>query len=262
MNPIKGLILDLDGTVCRGEEVIPSAPQAIAAMRAMGMRIIFLSNTIDSQIQYAARLERFGIDILPEDIIQAPLVLIRYLENEMPQATIFAIGEAPLLEALGEHFKLSEDPALIDVVVASFDRGFDYHKLTIGFQALKRGARFLATNVDATFPLPEGELPDAAAVIAALEACSKRQLELNVGKPSPLMLEAAMERLDLEAADLLLVGDRLETDILMGINAGIRTVLVLTGASQRTDLEQSQLKPDAVLDSIAELPGWIRSLMN
>jgi len=101
MNPIKGLILDLDGTVCRGEEVIPSAPQAIAAMRAMGMRIIFLSNTIDSQIQYAARLERFGIDILPEDIIQAPLVLIRYLENEMPQATIFAIGEAPLLEALG-----------------------------------------------------------------------------------------------------------------------------------------------------------------
>ena len=160
------------------------------------------------------------------------------------------------------HFKLSEDPALIDVVVASFDRGFDYHKLTIGFQALKRGARFLATNMDATFPLPEGELPDAAAVIAALEACSKRQLELNVGKPSPLMLEAAMERLDLEAADLLLVGDRLETDILMGINAGIRTVLVLTGASQRTDLEQSQLKPDAVLDSIAELPGWIRSLMN
>jgi arabinose operon protein AraL len=262
MNPVKGIILDLDGTLCLGEEIIPTAPEAIASLRAMELPIVFLSNTIDTPTQYAARLSRFGINTDPEDILQASSILIRYLKKEMPNAIVFAIGEAPLLEMLAEHFELSEDPGKIDVVVASFDRDFDYRKLTIGFKALKRGARFLATNVDATCPLPEGELPDAGVVVAALETCTGMKLELNVGKPSSLMLEAALDRISLNAADIILVGDRLETDILMGIHAGVRTVLVLTGVTQRADLRQSENQPDVVLESIAELPGWIQSIKN
>lgn len=260
MKPIKGVVLDLDGTICRGEQAIPGAAGAVNSLRSMGLSIVFLSNTIDTPLQYAARLQGMGIPADPADIVQASQALIRYLKREIPEAVIYAIGEEPLLEALREHFDLSEDPERIDVVIASFDRGFNYHKLTVGFKALKRGSRFLATNMDATCPLPQGELPDAAAIIAALEACTGRKLELNLGKPSPLMLEAAMQRLGEHAQETILVGDRLETDILMGAKAGMRTVLVLSGVTQPADIEDSAIKPDVVLASIAELPAWIRSI--
>ena len=143
------------------------------------------------------------------------------------------------------------------MVIASFDRTFDYRKLNIGFQALRRGARFLATNADATCPVAGGEIPDAGAVIGALEGCSKRQVELVVGKPSPHIIEAALEQLDRPASHCLMVGDRLETDILMGQRAGMATALVLTGVTRREDLTHAPLQPDYVLDSIAELPGLL-----
>jgi HAD superfamily hydrolase (TIGR01450 family) len=139
-------------------------------------------------------------------------------------------------------------------VIASFDRSFDYHKLNVGFQALRRGARFWATNADATCPVAEGEIPDAAAVIGALEGCSKRQVELVVGKPSPLIVEVALELLDRPASQCLMVGDRVETDILMGQQAGMTTALVLTGVTQRENLIYAPVQPDYVLESIAELP--------
>jgi NagD protein len=149
---------------------------------------------------------------------------------------------------------LSNAPEEIEVVVASFDRTFDYHKLNIGFQALRRGARFLATNADRTCPVEGGEIPDAGAVIGALEGCSNRQVELVVGKPSPLIMEIALERLGLPADACLMVGDRLETDIAMGRRVGMSTALVLSGVTRREDLAHSSIQPDYVLESIAELP--------
>lgn len=254
MKALQGIIIDLDGTVCRGEEIIPGAPKAIEALRRRGIHIVFVSNTIDSPSTYASRLTRHKVLTNPEDIIQTAIVLRHYLLREIPNATVFVIGEEPLLEELRPWFKLSEDPKEIDVVVASFDRGFNYHKLNIGFQALKRGARFLATNIDATCPLPEGEIPDAAPVIAALEACTGRKLDLNIGKPSTWMLEIALERLGLSTDQTLLVGDRVETDILMGKRAGMVTVLVLTGVTRRKDLDHSPVQPDYILESIVDLP--------
>jgi arabinose operon protein AraL len=253
---LKGVIFDLDGTVYLSDHLIPGARQVIEQLRGQGQRMVFVSNKpLQSRTDYAAKLTRLGVPTHPDDVINSSLVLTRYLGREMPGATVFAIGEPPLLEELAAGFRLSEDPDEIEVVIASFDRTFDYRKLNIGFQALRRGARFFATNADATCPVAGGEIPDAAAVIGALEGCSKRKVELVVGKPSPLIVEVALEQLGLPAGECLMVGDRVETDILMGHRAGMTTALVLTGVTRRADLAHAPAQPDYVLESIAEVPA-------
>jgi arabinose operon protein AraL len=252
---LKGVIFDLDGTVYLSDHLIPGARQVIELLRGQGQRMVFVSNKpLQSRTDYAAKLTRLGVPTHPDDVINSSLVLTRYLGREMPGVTVFAIGEPPLLEELAASFRLSEDPDEIEVVIASFDRTFDYRKLNIGFQALRHGARFFATNADATCPIAGGEIPDAAAVIGALEGCSKRKVELVVGKPSPLIVEVALEQLGLPAGECLMVGDRVETDILMGHRAGMTTALVLTGVTRRADLAHAPAQPDYVLESIAEVP--------
>jgi HAD superfamily hydrolase (TIGR01450 family) len=252
---LKGIIFDLDGTVYLSDHLIPGARQVIEQLREQGQRMVFVSNKpLQSRTDYAAKLTRLGVPTHPDDVINSSLVLTRYLGREMPGVTVFAIGEPPLLEELAASFRLSEDPDEIEVVIASFDRTFDYRKLNIGFQALRRGARFFATNADATCPIAGGEIPDAAAVIGALEGCSKRKVELVVGKPSPLIVEVALEQLGLPAGECLMVGDRVETDILMGHRAGMTTALVLTGVTRQADLAHAPAQPDYVLESIAEVP--------
>jgi len=257
----RGYILDLDGTVYRGEDIIPGAPQTIAALRQRGCGVVFLSNKpLERRQAYAEKLTRLGIPTSAEDVINSSLALARYLAREMPGATVYAIGEPSLLEELAEAgLGLSDKAEEIDVVVASFDRTFDFFKLNVGFQALRRGARFLATNADPTCPVPAGEVPDAGAVIGALEGCSGRKVELIVGKPSPLIVEMALERLGLPAEVCLVVGDRLETDIVMGRRAGMATALVLTGVTRREDLAHAAVQPGYVLESIAEMSQIIGS---
>jgi arabinose operon protein AraL len=199
------------------------------------------------------KLTGLGVPARPEEIINAPLVLIRHLKRLKPDAIVYPISDLPLIEQLVPHFRLSEDPNRVDVVIASCDRAFDYRKLTIGFQALKRGAWFWATNADPTWPQASGEIPDAGAVIGALEGCTRRKVELVAGKPSPLVVEVALERLGRSAGECLLVGDSLGSDITMGKQAGITTALVLTGVTQRSDLAHAPVQPDYILESIAEL---------
>lgn len=218
-----------------------------------GCPLLFTTNALEPPAEQAARLARCGIPARPEEIVQAPMVLLRYLEEQMPGATLFVIGDPPLLEALSASFRLSDDPTEIDVVIASCDRSFDYRKLTVGFQALKRGARFIATNDDPVAPVEGGELPDAGAVIGALEGCSGRKVEAVVGKPSLLFARVALERLGRPAPECVVVGDSLKTDILMGHRAGMRTALVLTGVTRPDELKDAPVQPDFVLESIAAL---------
>jgi len=255
---LTGIILDLDGTVYRGGQLISGAREAIAELRRQGYSLVFTTNALESPAWYAARLTELGIPAVSDDVITAPLVMMRYLNRHMPGANVFAIGDPPLLDVLRTGFRLSDDPEKIDAVVVSCDQTFDSYKLNIGFQALRRGARFLAVNADATCPIPGGELPDAGAVIGALEGCSKRRVEMVAGKPSALMMEAILERLRCSAGECLLVGDGLETDILMGYRASMLTALVLTGVTGPADLAHAPVQPDYVLGSIAEVP-WLLS---
>lgn len=254
---IAGYIFDLDGTVYRGERLTPRARDATSILRARGRRIVFLSNNpLFSPRDYAEKLTRLGIPAEEEEIVTSSFVLARCLAREAPRAKVFAIGEAPLLiELCRVGLELCEDPKRIEYVVAAFDRTFDYRKLNIAFQALKRGAHFYATNPDRTCPVENGEIPDAAAVIAALEATTGRKVEKIFGKPSRYMIEAALEILGLPPERCAVVGDRLETDIRMAKENGLLGILVLTGVTRPEDLERSPIKPDHVLPSLAELPA-------
>lgn len=254
---VNGYLLDLDGTVYRGERLIPGADRAIATLRARGRRIVFLSNKpLQSRRDYAEKLTRLGIPTAEEDVVNSSYVLAQYLAHRAPGAKVFAIGEEPLLAELrAANLVLTDDPEKVEYVVAAFDRTFDYRKLNVGFQALRCGAHFIATNPDRTCPVEGGEIPDAAAVIAALEATTKRKVEEVVGKPSHHMVEAALDRLGIPAEYSAMVGDRLETDVAMGKTAGLVAILTLTGISSRKDLDSSPLQPDYVIKSLAELPG-------
>ena len=250
-----GYVFDLDGTVYLGEALLPGAKRTIETLRQAGSRVVFLSNKpLETRADYASKLTRLGIPTSPDAVINSSWVLARWLEQEAPGAALFVIGEPPLLAELREAgFHLTEQVNEIQFVVASFDRAFDYRKLQISFDAVRAGARFIATNADRYCPVPGGGLPDAAAVIGAIEGCTGRQVEVVVGKPSPITVRAILDRLQLPASQCIIIGDRLETDIRMGQQAGMATAVTLTGVTTPELLADSDIQPDYVLERLDEL---------
>ncbi|MBI5967242.1 MAG: HAD-IIA family hydrolase [Deltaproteobacteria bacterium] len=250
-----GYIFDLDGTIYRGEKLISGAKETIEKLKILGKRIVYLSNKpLQTREDYAAKLSRLGIPTEPSEVINSSLVMAQWLSKKAPGATVFIIGEPPLIAEMAQKgFRFSEEPGEIQFVIASFDRTFNYHKLNIALQAVKRGAHFVATNPDRTCPVEGGEIPDCAAMIGAVEGATGKKVETIVGKPSEIMIQIAVDAMGLHLRDCLLVGDRLETDILMGKKVGMATALVLTGVTNRETLGQSNIQPDYVWESVAEI---------
>jgi arabinose operon protein AraL len=252
--PQRGWLFDLDGTVYLGEALVPGAAETIAALRAAGRRVAFLSNKpLYTREDYADKLTRLGIAARADDVVNSSIVLARHLHRLDPGAPVFVIGEPPLIGELRAHgFEVRSD-ARVRWVVIAFDRTFDYAKLNTALQAVRGGARLIATNPDRTCPTAEGEIPDCAGMIAAVEAVTGHTVEVIVGKPSPIILEVALQTLGVPAADCVIVGDRIETDIVMGKRLGLVTVLVLTGITRPDDPRIAELRPDLVLPTIRAL---------
>jgi arabinose operon protein AraL len=252
--PYRGWLVDLDGTVYLGEQLIDGAAEAMAALRAEGRRIAFLSNKpLQTREEYAAKLTRLGIPAAADDVINSSLVLARHLRTLDPGAPVFVIGEPPMQAEMRAHgFEVREDERVRWVVIA-FDRTFTYAKLNIALQAVRGGARLIATNPDRTCPVEGGEIPDCAGMIAAVEAVTDKTVELIVGKPSPIILEVALAALGCAPDESVIVGDRLETDMLMGRRLGLATILVLSGVTRPGDPRIAATAPDHVLRSIREL---------
>ncbi len=248
-------VFDLDGTVYLGDALLPTAGETIAYLRAQGKRTLFLSNNpTHTRHDYADKLTRFGLPTPAHDVLNSSAVMVDYLGKNMPDARLFVVGEKSLRRELSKNgFALTENAGEVDVVIASFDRTFDYQKLQIAFDALRAGARLLATNADKYRPVPGGGEPDAAAVIAAIEACTGREVEAVVGKPSRYMANAILDLLDLPAESCIMIGDRLETDVLMGVEAGMPTALALTGATDESELKASPIEPTYVLRQLGDL---------
>lgn len=252
---VQGYLLDLDGTIYLSDHLIDGAAETIATLRSRGRRIVFLTNKpLYSRSDYAQKLTGLGIETSEDDVINSSFVLARHLAESAPGARVYAIGEPPLLAELEKAgLSLCDDPNRIEYVIAAFDRTFNYDKLNIGFQAIRRGAHFVATNPDRTCPVEGGEIPDAAGVIAALEATTGKKVEQVVGKPSPVIVSVAIDRLRVPRAHCAMVGDRLETDMQMARDADLVGILTLSGVTSRADLDVSKIEPDYIIESIATL---------
>lgn len=254
----RGYVFDLDGTVYLGDALLPTAGETISRIRALGCRIVFLSNNPTHPAEeYAAKLTRLGLPTPPDDILVSTQVLVRFLLERMPGARLLVIGEAPLRRALADAgFEVTRDAARTDAVIASFDRTFDYPKLQGAFDAIRAGAHFFATNGDPYCPVPGGGEPDGAAVIAAVEACTGARCEAIVGKPSRHTSDAVLTMLGLPPDECLMTGDRLDTDVRMGLDAGMAAAITLTGATTQAMVAASRIVPTYVVDRLADLlPG-------
>lgn len=248
-------IFDLDGTVYLGDALLPSAGETITRLRELGKRTIFLSNNPTyTRAAYAKKLARLGLPTPESDILNSSLVMVDFLKTHLPNGRLFVIGEAPLMADLrAAGFELVNDAQHTEAVIASFDRTFVYNKLQVAFDAIRAGARFFATNGDRYCPVPGGGEPDAASIIAAIEACTNTQCEAIVGKPSRYTIEAVLNVVQLPAHECVMTGDRLETDVKMGLEAGMSAALTLTGATTEAILEASAIRPTYVINQLADL---------
>jgi len=251
-----GYVFDLDGTVYLGDSLLPRAAETIGELRRRGSRVVFVTNKpLETADEYAAKLTRLGVPTTRADVVTSVDALVDYLRREHPGATLLAVAESSAiaeLEAAG--FKLTKVPSRAQVVVVSFDRTFDYEKLNSAFQAVRYGgAAIVATNPDPYCPTPEGGIPDCAAMLAAVEACTGATAEAVVGKPSVHMARALLGRLERRAEDVAVIGDRLLTDMALARSLGMTGVLVLTGATRVDNLFGAPVQPDHLIASLSEL---------
>ncbi|MEY4300994.1 MAG: hypothetical protein RJA30_145 [Actinomycetota bacterium] len=253
-------LFDLDGTIYLGTELLPGAKRLIETLRARGAKTVFLSNnpTRDPEM-YIKKLTGLGIPVKREEILNTVITTVLWLQQNHPDAVVFPIAEEPLIKALAEAgIKMSDDPAEIDIVIASYDRSFDYRKLQIAFDAIWQLGRatLITTNPDRYCPFPGGRgEPDAAAVVAAIEASTGTRCIANMGKPDRTMIDTVLAELGVDVTRTIMVGDRIETDVRMAVNAGMASALVLTGDSQLSDLAnyEPEFHPTYILENIDAL---------
>lgn len=268
---IDGVIFDLDGTLYLGEDALPGAVETCQELRGRGKRLLFVSNKpLQTRWDYAKKLTALGIPASADEVITSTYVLGLYLRRTNPALRFYVIGEENTRNELRGHglfvmHELSDqdeqdvmEPRNIDAIVVAFDRTLNYRKLNTAYQALMNGAHFYATNADKACPMPGGSIPDAGATIKALEHITGRTVELVAGKPSGLILSEASKYLQLPPEACIMVGDRIETDIRMGIEAGMHTGLVLTGVTRREHISASPIQPEFILEKILDLLSLIK----
>ncbi|WP_342567461.1 HAD-IIA family hydrolase [Psychrobacillus sp. FSL K6-4046] len=257
MKNLNGYIFDLDGTIYIDNEIIPGVPEAIKSLKERGDKVVFLTNkSIASRKDYVEKLKALDIEVRLEEVINSNYITALYLKKVMkPEDSVYAIGEAPLFEELREgNIKLADFSAKASHVVLGWDREFNYDKLNQAYQAWRNGAKIIATNPDRTCPVSGGEIPDCGAMIGALEGATGEPIKIITGKPSALMADYVLNNvLQMEACNCFMIGDRLETDIKMGNDAGMQSVLVMTGITTPTMLENPEHKPKYILESVRNI---------
>jgi NagD protein len=249
---IDSWLMDMDGVLVREEHVIPGAERFIARLAELGRPFLVLTNnSIYTRRDLAARLRLSGLDVPEEAIWTSALATARFLEDQRPGGTAYVIGEAGLTTALYQSgYTLTERAP--DYVVLGETRTYSFERITQAIRLIERGARFIATNPDATGPSPDGPLP-ATGSVAALISRATGVAPYYVGKPNPLMMRSALNALEAHSETAAMVGDRMDTDIVAGLEAGMEAILVLTGISTLEAAERFPYRPSRIVDSIADL---------
>jgi 4-nitrophenyl phosphatase len=259
LRSIKNFIIDMDGVLYRGQQPLAGAQEFLSHLRRRGVPFILATNnSIRTPQQYVAKLRAMDIEVAEDHILTSAQATAMYLSRVAPpRAKVYLIGEEGLSSAVREQGFIVTDRE-VDFVVMGLDFDLTYEKLKIATLAIRAGASFIATNPDTTLPTEQGLIPGSGAILAALEAATGIS-PLVIGKPQAILLRLAMEKLGITPDGTAIIGDRLETDILGGKEVGLTTVLVLTGVSDREELETSPFQPDLVFDSIGRLyEAWAR----
>lgn len=256
MAEITSWLTDMDGVLVHENEALPGAADFLQRLRDKGRSYLVLTNnSIFTPRDLSARLAASGLDVPEDHIWTSALATASFLKRQVPSRRAFVIGEAGLTTALYEAgFVTTEtDP---DVVVLGETRNYSFELLTTAIRLISEGARFIATNPDVTGPSQQGPLPATGAVAAMITAATGRR-PYFVGKPNPMMIRAAMNRIDAHSEHTAFVGDRMDTDIVSGAEAGLQTHLVLSGSTRAADIVKYPLRPDFVHDSIADLVNFV-----
>lgn len=256
---IRALILDMDGVLWTDDQPIGDLPAIFTCIASLGLQVMLATNNATRSVaMFQQKLRAMGVEVQPWQIITSPQAVVTLLRQRFPQGgPVYVVGEQGLVDSLAEGgFSSSQDDVI--AVVAGLDRTLTYAKLKQAARLINRGALFVATNTDATLPTPEGLIPGAGSVIAALQTATGIE-PLLAGKPNPTMYQMAFERLNLPPQQVLAVGDRLETDIAGGIQAGCQTALVLSGISTSDQARDSLYPPTIISQDLAQLVGLASS---
>jgi NagD protein len=245
-------LTDMDGVLVHEGHALPGAGDVIKAWQAKGLRFLVLTNnSIYTPRDLAARLKATGLDVPEEAIFTSALATADFLHSQKPHGSAFVLGEAGLTTAMHEigYVMTDQNP---DYVVLGESRNFNFDSLTKAIRLINAGARFIATNPDATGPSADGVLPATGSVAALITKATGRDPYI-VGKPNPMMFRSAMNRINAHSETTGMIGDRMDTDVVAGIEAGLHTVLVLTGIADSAEIERYPFRPNEILNSIADL---------
>ena len=244
--------MDIDGVLVREEYAVPGADRFIARLRERGTPFLLLTNnSMYTRRDLAARLRLSGLDVPEEAIWTSALATARFLQDQRPGGTAFVIGEAGLTTALHQaDYTLTESAP--DYVVLGETRTYSFERIARAIRLVIDGARFIATNPDATGPTPDGPLPATGAVAALISRASGAD-PYFVGKPNPLMMRSALNAIDAHSESTAMIGDRMDTDIVAGLEAGLETILVLSGLTQSPEVDRYPYQPSRTVDSVASL---------
>lgn len=252
---VRGVILDLDGTVYLGTQQVPGAADFVSFLARCGIRCLFVTNRSNRKPEdVAAQLREYGIPCGADDVLTSSQAAVQYLGK----GSAYVIGEEGLTSELEKAgFRITDESP--DYVIASLDRQFNYDKLKTACNLIAGGSTFIATNPDKTLKAESGVIPGTGSIVAAVEAGSGVK-PLVIGKPEKLIMEMSLNRLGLTAAEVVAVGDNIQTDIPAGARAGMKTVLMLTGVTRRDEVDSGPYRADWVLDGFAELTDLIGRL--
>ncbi len=247
-----GYLIDMDGVIYRGSDLIPGAASFIEQLKAQEVPFLFLTNNSQrTRRDVATKLVRLGIHVTQEHVYTCAMATARFLAQQKPGGTAYVIGEGGLLHALHHngYSIVDKDP---DYVVIGEGRTISYEMVEAALNMILKGAKLVATNMDPSCPTAVGSRPGCGAIVAMLEAASGVKA-FSVGKPSPLMMRGARKQLGLDATHTIMIGDTMETDILGSVQMGYRSILVLSGGTRRDDLARYAYRPDKIVQSLADL---------
>ncbi len=252
MQPIHTYIIDMDGVLITGTKLIPGANNFINRLQELGKKYLVLTNNpLYTPKDLAHRLQSIGLEIDASHIFTSAMATANFLHSQLPNGTAYVIGESGLTEAIHNIGYVITD-LNPDYVVLGETQSYNYETITKAVRLIESGAQFIATNPDASGPTESGTEPGCGAMAALIQTATGKA-PFFVGKPNPLMLRSALNYLDVHSEESVMVGDRMDTDIVGGIESGMRTILVLTGVTQHSDVERFPYRPTWIVDSVAEI---------